>query len=734
MVSDSRSVHMQSDIELPDVPDSYFGNFCSRELLTSITVPFVCCRFSPEISSEGLLALGNEAGVLFIANVEHASSEENLFKRAMFVDVGCVLDVEFIFGRPSYLVAISGHSNVTLWDVDRGISVLRFVAHEGSVRALAVSSDSPDVFATGARDGTIYIWDQREKPKRGMTVEPVSMISSAHLFRPGRTSGASLSASKKRTPSRAKEGPKGITSLAFLDANTLISASTSCQTGILFRDLRYWGSNIPVRTLEYPCSTAKRDFGVTSVCLDRWRSTLFASTTDSFIWEYAINSTKNIPVDVLRGVKRSSVGAFDMKLAASPISDHLTFGSGDRYALLWDLQEKRYFNNHPSSRRDKYYPYPKFVLGGHASEVSLAQFSCSARYIVSMDETTWRLWQFNGSRTEKEIGARPSGFEQVEYYSFQPSQGTSMDVLRGVKRSSVGAFDMKLAASPISDHLTFGSGDRYALLWDLQEKRYFNNHPSSRRDKYYPYPKFVLGGHASEVSLAQFSCSARYIVSMDETTWRLWQFNGSRTEKEIGARPSGERLSLTPTIPLSSKRKTPMASPFKSPFKSGSVARSIDGERSPDKKISKYPTLNLPDWVKDRRTVKIEQQQQHPSPPSTSNQNTFVNLHDYFSPPSPSVSNCSRMVPQAERELQRSPRKLLLKQCLKESGERAQRVGKQTTPHRSRAASRRTPLNRSASTKTPATAKGSTSRTAQSPTCADIRMGKTIKDFFTKKT
>ncbi|VDM29387.1 unnamed protein product [Toxocara canis] len=144
--------------------------------------------------------------------------------------------------------------------------------------------------------------------------------------------------------------------------------------------------------------------------------------------------------------------------------------------------------------------------------------------------------------------------------------------------------------------------------------------------------------------------------------------------------------------------------------------------------------MNLPDWVKDRRTVKIEQQQQHPSPPSTSNQNTFVNLHDYFSPPSPSVSNCSRMVPQAERELQRSPRKLLLKQCLKESGERAQRVGKQTTPHRSRAASRRTPLNRSASTKTPATAKGSTSRTAQSPTCADIRMGKTIKDFFTKKT
>ncbi|VDM48846.1 unnamed protein product, partial [Toxocara canis] len=480
MVLDSRSVHMQSDIELPDVPDSYFGNFCSRELLTSITVPFVCCRFSPEISSEGLLALGNEAGVLFIANVEHASSEENLFKRAMFVDVGCVLDVEFIFGRPSYLVAISGHSNVTLWDVDRGISVLRFVAHEGSVRALAVSSDSPDVFATGARDGTIYIWDQREKPKRGMTVEPVSMISSAHLFRPGRTT--SLSASKKRTPSRAKEGPKGITSLAFLDANTLISASTSCQTGILFRDLRYWGSNIPVRTLEYPCSTAKRDFGVTSVCLDRWRSTLFASTTDSFIWEYAINSTKNIPVDVLRGVKRSSVGAFDMKLAASPISDHLTFGSGDRYALLWDLQEKRYFNNHPSSRRDKYYPYPKFVLGGHASEVSLAQFSCSARYIVSMDETTWRLWQFNGSRTEKEIGARPSGFEQVEYYSFQPSQGTSSQL---------------------------------------------------------------------------------------------------------------ERLSLTPTIPLSSKRKTPMASPFKSPFKSGSVARSIDGERSPDKKISKMSSSPL---------------------------------------------------------------------------------------------------------------------------------------------
>uniref|UniRef100_F1KYE9 Denticleless protein B n=1 Tax=Ascaris suum TaxID=6253 RepID=F1KYE9_ASCSU len=662
----------------PRVPECYFAQFCSQRAI-SLQVPFVCCRFSPELTNESLLALGNEAGVVFLADVRNISDDNNLFKKAVFVDVGCVLDMDFLRGRSSHLVVISGHSNVTLWDVEKGIDLLQFIGHEGSVRALAISKDSPDIFATGARDGTICIWDQREKPKRGMKVEPTSIVTSAHM---ARSSDVSLSASKRRTSLKTKMESKGITSLAFLDANTLISASTSCQTGVLFRDLRYWGSNLPVRTLTYPTSSAKRDFGVTSICLDRYRSSLFVSTTDSFIWEYAINSTKNSPIDVLRGVKRSSVCAFDMKLSASPISDHLTYGSGESQALLWDLQERNYSSRILNASRNEYYPYPKFTLGGHTTEVSIAQFSCSAQYIVSMDDTTWRLWQLDTSFVEK-IASKPIGFEQIEFYSFPFSQRTSSQL---------------------------------------------------------------------------------------------------------------ERLSVTSGNSPSTKRKTPLTSPFESPFKSNSTAYPMNVHRSPAKKSSKlssspfsplpnicnveivkhsrqlrsarrldfspekvfsfentdfdsgnaelpkcafhfkYPTQNLPDWVKERHRAKAEQQLQQQSP-STSSQKMFANIRDYFNPPSPSVSNCSRMLSQAERELQRSPRKLLLKQRLRESAERAQKVAKLATPRRSRAATRRVPLSRCSNVKTPISiTNGTTQKMTDSSSSVTPVLRRTLEDFFRKKS
>uniref|UniRef100_A0A0M3ILS8 WD_REPEATS_REGION domain-containing protein n=1 Tax=Ascaris lumbricoides TaxID=6252 RepID=A0A0M3ILS8_ASCLU len=570
--------------------------------------------------------------------------------------------------------------------------------------------------------------------------------------------------------------------------------------GVLFRDLRYWGSNLPVRTLTYPTSSAKRDFGVTSICLDRYRSSLFVSTTDSFIWEYAINSTKNSPIDVLRGVKRSSVCAFDMKLSASPISDHLTYGSGESQALLWDLQERNYSSRILNASRNEYYPYPKFTLGGHTTEVSIAQFSCSAQYIVSMDDTTWRLWQLDTSFVEK-IASKPIGFEQIEFYSFPFSQRTSSQLER----------------------LSVTSG----------------NSPSTKRKTPLTSP----------------------FESPFKSNSTAYPMNVHRSPAK---KSSNERLSVTSGNSPSTKRKTPLTSPFESPFKSNSTAYPMNVHRSPAKKSSKlssspfsplpnicnveivkhsrqlrsarrldfspekvfsfentdfdsgnaelpkcafhfkYPTQNLPDWVKERHRAKAEQQLQQQSPstssqkmfanirdyfnppspryptqnlpdwvkerhrakaeqqlqqqsPSTSSQKMFANIRDYFNPPSPSVSNCSRMLSQAERELQRSPRKLLLKQRLRESAERAQKVAKLATPRRSRAAARRVPLSRCSNVKTPisitngTTQKMTDSSSSVTPTPISITNGttqkmtdsssgvtpvlrRTLEDFFRKKS
>uniref|UniRef100_A0A914SAL1 Uncharacterized protein n=1 Tax=Parascaris equorum TaxID=6256 RepID=A0A914SAL1_PAREQ len=50
--------------------------------------------------------------------------------------------------------------------------------------------------------------------------------------------------------------------------------------------------------------------------------------------------------------------------------------------------------------------------------------------------------------------------------------------------------------------------------------------------------------------------------------------------------------------------------------------------------LLRYPTLNLPDWVKERHRAKSEQELQQQSP-STSSQKIFSNIRDYFNPPSP---------------------------------------------------------------------------------------------------
>lgn len=43
-------------------------------------------------------------------------------------------------------------------------------------------------------------------------------------------------------------------------------------------------------------------------------------------------------VGILQGVKRTSFNTYDFKIAASPNSDHVMFGGGDCFAVIWDLQ------------------------------------------------------------------------------------------------------------------------------------------------------------------------------------------------------------------------------------------------------------------------------------------------------------------------------------------------------------------------------------------------------------
>ncbi|VDO28187.1 unnamed protein product, partial [Onchocerca flexuosa] len=372
------------------VPDSYFLDYFSAKCLISSNA-WVICQFAKDLSAEHLLAIGDENGFIHFLD-----ARENVIRNSISADRSCVIDLSFVANRPNNLLSISGHAKVTSWDIERQFALQQFLGHEGSVRALSVSDDNPDLFATGARDGTICIWDRREP--QAAIVRPFNLLENTHpLLAPERQSIGT----KRRSRISVSMSSKGITSLVHLGGNTLISASSSFKTGIRFWDLRYRGKNSPFRILEDPNSTSIRDFGVASICLDRFSSSLFVASTDSKIYQYSVQGLNNAPVSVgiLQGVKRTSFNTYDFKIAASPTSDHVMFGGGDCFAVIWDLQEKY---SGSSKGKMKYLPYPKYTLGGHRYEVTVARFSSNGHYIATMDDSYLKIWKWSARSPENQ--------------------------------------------------------------------------------------------------------------------------------------------------------------------------------------------------------------------------------------------------------------------------------------------------------------------------------------------
>ncbi|VDK84687.1 unnamed protein product [Litomosoides sigmodontis] len=397
------------------VPDSYFLQYSSTKCLISSNA-WVVCQFAKDQSVEHLLAIGDENG-----SIHFLDAREDAIASSISADRSCVIDVSFVTNRPSNLLSISGHAKVTLWDIERQLALQQFLGHDGSVRALSASDDNPDLFATGARDGTICIWDRRER--QATVVRPFNVLENTHpLLAPERQSIGT----KRRSRMSVSMSSKGITSLVHYGGNTLISASSSFRTGIRFWDLRYRGKNGPFRILEDPSSTSIRDFGIASLCLDRFSSSLFVASTDSKIYQYSVQGLNNAPVDVLQGVKRTSFNTYDFKISASPTSDHVMFGGGNCFAVIWDLQEKY---SSSCKGRLKYLPYPKYTLGDHRYEVTVARFSSCGRYIATMDDSYLKIWKWSEKSSEnRESSSILVRRDHVELYELPETARAEMSM------------------------------------------------------------------------------------------------------------------------------------------------------------------------------------------------------------------------------------------------------------------------------------------------------------------
>ncbi|XP_015601565.1 protein lethal(2)denticleless [Cephus cinctus] len=333
--------------------------------------PVLACRFCTTPGYEHILALANEDGKVALQDTT-INREPNQVLEGTQAHCNAIFDVAWMPGELK-LVTTSGDHTARLWDVSRQeISQIDcFHAHTRSVKTAVFRQQDKAVFATGARDGAIMIWDIRAN--HNDLPKPDNCIFNAHGMR--QTGSTKYHRRALSAASRAQS----ITGLVFQDDFTLLS----CTAGdglIKVWDLRknytvHKRDPLAKHVMNYAGGSTRNGF--TSLLVCPAGITLYASCMDNIIYAYNITSYNPKPVAEFYGHKNST---FYVKTCLSPDGRYLASGSSDELAYIWHT-------NRPGG--------PLVKLSGHTEEVTCIAW-CSVgetKIVTCSDDSCHRIWR-----------------------------------------------------------------------------------------------------------------------------------------------------------------------------------------------------------------------------------------------------------------------------------------------------------------------------------------------------
>nr|XP_026486473.1 protein lethal(2)denticleless [Vanessa tameamea] len=344
--------------------------------------PIFACRFSEAPGYEHILALANEDGRVAIQDTRSQKTASTL--EGFQCHNNAVFDLAWMPQNMKF-VTVSGDHTACLWDVAEAAPrrVLVFSNHTRSVKTAAFRPTEPSVFATGARDGRVLVWDARAAAP-ALVLRPDVCLAGCHAFAP-------RASPRARRPRADPRRALSITGLAFRDDLTLVSCG-ECDGNIKVWDMRknygvYKREPLPKHSIPY-CGSSARN-GYTNLIIDDARVRLYASCMDDVIYCFNVSTFGSLPEQRYVGHENST---FYIKTGLSPDGAYLVSGSSDKNAYVWNVK----------------YSQPVVRLSGHRAEVTCAAW-CQrgdTKIVTCSDDARHKIWRVGPEAPADEAAGR----------------------------------------------------------------------------------------------------------------------------------------------------------------------------------------------------------------------------------------------------------------------------------------------------------------------------------------
>ncbi|XP_043268029.1 protein lethal(2)denticleless [Venturia canescens] len=332
--------------------------------------PVFACRFCNVPEYNQFLALANEDGRIALQDTSK-KGQANQQLKGVQAHRNAIFDIAWMPGEMK-LVTASGDHTARLWNLTQP-EVRMIESYSGHTRGVKTAVFRPQdkaVFATGARDGAIMLWDIRAS--HTPHAKPDNCIWTGH-------GNVNVSSRKYRRGVTTASRAQSITGLAFQDDFSLLS----CGAGDGF--IKVWDMRkiytvhkkepLPKHVMNYTGGSVRNGFTMLLVCPAG--ISLYASCMDNIIYEYNISSYNPKPVAEYYGHRNST---FYVKTCLSPDGKYLASGSSDEYAYIWSTKK-------PGS--------PLIKLWGHTDEVTCIDWCnmSEPKIVTCSDDCCHRVWR-----------------------------------------------------------------------------------------------------------------------------------------------------------------------------------------------------------------------------------------------------------------------------------------------------------------------------------------------------